>query len=75
MARMTQEEFDKQSTELLSDVPVEFRQTLSGMAYDRGHAGGREDVINVLSGLVYDLNPAIKEYTIAVLNGKYGRVA
>ena len=64
--RMTREEFEKQEAELLNGVPLEFRSTLSGMAYDQGHAGGMDDVINVLSQLVYNLSPAIKDYAISV---------
>ena len=59
---MTQDEYAKKQFELLLDVPDEFRGVLSYMAYERGHSGGREEVINILSGLVADLKPCIEAF-------------
>ena len=67
---MTQEEFDVKAEELLRDIPDEFRNTLNYMAYERGHASGYEEVLNILSGLVYDLKAPIEQYTRRITSTK-----
>ena len=57
--RMTNEEFTKKETELLTQLPVQFRSVLSSMAYERGHSGGMEEIISILSSLITDLLPTI----------------
>jgi len=47
---------------ILRDVPEELKGTLSYMAYERGHSGGDEEVINILRTLVNDLLPSILKY-------------
>ena len=60
--RMTAAEFTLKQTELLAEVPVQFRNALSYMAYERGHSGGLEEVIGILTGLVADLLPSIQQF-------------
>ena len=60
---MTQEEFDVKTEELLRDIPEEFRNTLNYMAYERGHAYGYDEVLNILYELVYNLKKPIETYT------------
>ena len=62
MARMTLEEYNHQQDLLLQGLPEELRPTISWMAYERGHSGGYEEVIGILTGLVNDLAPAVLAY-------------
>ena len=47
---------------LLRDVPEEFKSRLSYMAYEDGHAYGEEEVESILSNLVSELLPCIKDF-------------
>jgi hypothetical protein len=60
---MTNEEFASTQTEILKDIPEEFKSALSYMAYERGHSAGNEEIVNELRGLVSDLQQAIEDYT------------
>ena len=62
MARMTLEEYNLQQDQLLEELPEELRPVISWMAYERGHSGGYEEVIGILTGLVSDLKGPIVEY-------------
>lgn len=62
LARMTDAEFKEEQDSTLSEVPSEFRPVLSSMAWDRGHSGGHEEVVNYLRELVAGLNPVIEAY-------------
>jgi len=48
--------------EILFSVPEEFRSVLSSMAYEKGHWAGEIEVHCILTNLVEDLKPAIKEF-------------
>jgi hypothetical protein len=65
---MTDEEFSKEQTELLKDVPNEFKGALSYMAYERGHSSGHEEVINELRMLISDLQEPIKSFGERIAN-------
>lgn len=60
---MKQEEFQQRQTELLSQVPEEFRGALSQLAWDSGHAYGYHEVLNHLETLVDGLEKPIADYT------------
>lgn len=62
LTRMTDAEFAAEEAALLAPVPVDFHSALSGMAYERGHSSGYEEVINCLAGLISDLRPAIEAF-------------
>jgi len=59
---MTEQEYEAKQDELLWQIPEEFRSCLSYMAYEKGHSAGREEVINILSGLVNALIDPIYEF-------------
>lgn len=62
MERMTEDEYAKAQAFLLKDFPEEFKGVLSHMAWERGHSAGYEECLNVLRGLVEDLEEPIKKY-------------
>ena len=59
---MTAEEFGPKQAELIKDLPPEFQQVLCGIAWNRGHSGGYEEVINILRDLVYDFKGPIERF-------------
>jgi len=61
-ARMTGEEFAVKQNELLIQLPSQFRSAISYMAYERGHSAGHEEVLGILSGLIFDLLPSIQQF-------------
>lgn len=56
-----------ESKVLFESLPDEFKSVLSGMAYDRGHAFGEDEVSLILRELILDLKPAIEKYTTRLL--------
>ena len=58
----TEEELNKEESELLSQLPEEMRSRVSYMAYERGHSSGRQEEISILSGLVSDLQESIEKF-------------
>lgn len=58
---MTDEEFNEAEAQLLAGLPEELRSCISHMAYDRGHAYGREEVLGHVRELVYHLEAPIAE--------------
>lgn len=54
----------------LNLVPEEFRSTLSYMAYERGHAYGDAEVMNILSDLCTTMVEPIKAFEKRVLREK-----
>ncbi len=61
--KMTSEEFSVKESELLSQLPPEFRALASYHAYNRGHSAGREEVLCILKGFIAELKEPIKNYT------------
>lgn len=68
--KMTDDEYAKAQSDLLEDVPEEFKGTLSYMAYERGHSSGWEECINILRELVSDLAEPIKKFGERMRAGK-----
>ncbi len=63
LERMTSAEFAAEEKELLARLPEELRGWASGLAYDRGHSSGHEEVINVLEHLTSALEVPLEKYT------------
>lgn len=55
---------------LLSQVPEEFRSTLSYMAYQSGHSAGENEILLILNNLVFNLKPAIDKFEARLKSGK-----
>lgn len=51
---------------LLSQIPEEFRSTLSYMAYEKSHAYGEEETNLTLKSLILDLKPSIDKFEARV---------
>ena len=58
---MTHNEFINKKAEILKDIPKELHNALSGMAWERGHSAGYEEVINYLADLVNELKEPITQ--------------
>ena len=52
----------KQRLELEKQLPIEFCQYFSYMAYERGHSAGEEEVNGIFCGMVEEFIPVLKEY-------------
>ena len=68
---MTHEEYSNKQTELLKDIPVEFHNTLSYMAYENGHSNGYEECIIYLKEYISNLKDPIKQFQQRLLNPKF----
>jgi hypothetical protein len=60
--RMTSEEFIIEQNNVLKEIPKEFKDRLSYMAYERGHSAGYEEIISILKGLVNNLKQPIADF-------------
>jgi hypothetical protein len=60
--KMTDIQFAEKQTEILKDIPEEFKGALSYMAYEIGHASGNEEVIIALNDLVSNLKEPIRKF-------------
>lgn len=60
--RMTSDEFCKERDESLADLPTEFQSVISGIAYDRGHSAGYEEVMGHIDELVSAFSGPIANY-------------
>ena len=60
--RMTEQEFSEKQTELLNELPEEFKSVISGMAWERGHSAGYEEVVLYLQDYVNELKDPIKKF-------------
>jgi hypothetical protein len=67
---MDSQEFLDKEEKLLAELPVEFRSTISVMAYERGHAYGHNEVLGHVQGMVYDLLPAIQAFESRIRSEK-----
>lgn len=56
------EEYYKKREEILQEVPEEFREVLSIMAYERGHSSGCGEVLIILEMLISELKKPIEDY-------------
>lgn len=67
---MDGQDFGQRQEKILEHLPKEFQSYVSSTAYDRGHSGGYEEVLNIAEGMAYDLIPVIKSYTERILKEK-----
>ena len=49
---MTEEEYKEKAFNILSKVPEKYHSNVSYKAYEGGHSGGYEEILNVLYSLV-----------------------
>jgi hypothetical protein len=54
---MTYAEFETKKAAELQDVHPTLTAILSYIAYENGHSAGYHEVLNILSGLVYQFQP------------------
>lgn len=66
---MTAKEFEDEETNILSEIPYEFREAISYHAYEKGHSCGYEEVILYLNDLVDTFKGPIEKYRIRILKG------
>jgi hypothetical protein len=59
---MNDTEYQIESDGLLARLPIEFRNAVANMAWEQGHSAGREEVLNVLRGLVSDLEEPCERF-------------
>jgi hypothetical protein len=59
---MTDDEFKEEQEKLLKDIPKEFHGVFSGVAWDKGHSDGLEEVISILSDLISNFKQSIMDY-------------
>ena len=61
---MNDQEYAEKEKALFDEaqIPEEFRGRLSGMAYERGHSSGNNEVWIILRGLVSDLQEPIAKF-------------
>ena len=59
---MTDNEFDKQQTSMLADVPEAFRGWMSDKAWETSHSGGYAEVLSELYCLIDGFGKALAEY-------------
>lgn len=60
---MTDEQFLELEQVELNKLPVEFRSAVSYNCYERGHAYGREEVLNYVKDTVDWLLPCVEAYS------------
>ncbi len=63
LARMTDDDYNRELNEALNDLPDEFRDFISQRAYEDGHSAGYEEIVNLARSLATDLKPAVDKYT------------
>lgn len=62
LSLITPYEFNEEQDKLLKDIPKEFHRAFSGVAWNNGHSAGLEEVILVLSDLIFKFTQPIKDY-------------
>jgi hypothetical protein len=67
IARMTEDEFNEEQIRMIKDIPNEFHDSLTSVAWDMGGVDGYEEVISELSYLITEFTPAIREYKKNIL--------
>lgn len=60
--RAKREEFNQKEQQILRDIPVQFHDYFSQLAYKRGHAYGYNEVLNHLEDYICGFMKALKEY-------------
>jgi hypothetical protein len=64
---MTDKEYEKELSEVLSGTPNEFHNFVLAESWEKGHSSGYEEVILAAQNLVDGLLPGIKEFEKRVL--------
>jgi hypothetical protein len=62
LERMTENEYDAEIAEQLSELPESFHGFVRNHAYEHGHSSGLEEMLNIASELISNLAPCVKEY-------------
>lgn len=62
LERMTDDEYNAEMKEILSEIPQEFHSYVWSESYDRGHSDGMEGCVNIAVSIVSALKPCIKEF-------------
>lgn len=69
LTRMTEEEFAKEISVILCELPREFRGCVSMISWDRGHSSGHEEVISIARDIANELKPCIEGYRKSLFHG------
>ncbi len=64
LARMTDDDFERELAEALDGLPPEFASWVSGKAYEDGHYAGREEVVLLAGNMASDLKKAVDAYNL-----------
>ena len=62
LERMTENEYDAEIAEQLSELPEAFHGFVKNHAYDHGHSSGFEEMIGIANELISNLVPCVKEF-------------
>lgn len=62
LERMTENEYDAEIAEQLSELPEAFHGFVKNHAYEHGHSSGFEEMIGRAEDLISNLVPCVKEY-------------
>jgi hypothetical protein len=68
VTRMTQEEFDAESRQLLLRIPPVLHAAFHKLAWDQGHSAGLEEVFNYLQEYVSEFEQPLIKYRQQLLN-------
>lgn len=69
LARMTEEEFQEEMKQLLTNIPEAFHGFVEYQSYEQGHSCGREEVVLIASDIVSNLKPSIDAFAEGTKNG------
>ncbi len=61
-------EFYEKQTEILKEIPIEFRAALSYMAWEHGHSSGFNEVLMILTDTIFHLKEPIKKFEERIKN-------
>jgi len=70
LERMTENEYDAEIAEQLSELPEAFHGFVRNHAYEHGHSSGFEEMIGIANELISNLVPCVKEYAIYLRNNR-----
>lgn len=61
------ENYLKESSELLKEVPEEFHEAIQHMAWENGHSYGYYEVLNYINEYVHALKKPIEQFRLDVI--------
>lgn len=61
-AVMTDDDFNREMTEIMAGIPPEFVEFITTKSYDDGHSAGHEEVISLARGMAGNLKKAVEKY-------------